>query len=118
MDNMDHNKKIFSKTYVDSTWYNTQPSHRFIRHLAYICLQKIIPDSIHTVLDVGCGDGFFTVHISEALPNANILGIDFSQLGITQANLRRELCPPPHTLMCIFVALKQKMMRFGNPVMT
>jgi SAM-dependent methyltransferase len=49
------------------------------------------PEEIKSVLDVGCGEGTITWQLAEWLPQARILGIDFSAAGIACGRARYAL---------------------------
>ena len=40
----------------------------------------------NSVLDVGCGQGLNTVKFADDWPNAKIVGVDLSDVGIKYAN--------------------------------
>lgn len=42
-------------------------------------------NDISSILDIGCGNGQKTAFLAHRLPAAQVLGIDFSQQGITKA---------------------------------
>lgn len=48
-------------------------------------LQELIPSSTETLLDIGCGEGYFTSAFSEALPHAQVYGIDIAKAGVRLA---------------------------------
>lgn len=48
-------------------------------------LQKLLPPATETVLDIGCGEGYFTAGISDALPHATVYGIDIAKAGVRLA---------------------------------
>lgn len=48
-------------------------------------LQELVPVTTETLLDVGCGEGYFTAGFSEALPRAQIYGIDIAKAGVRLA---------------------------------
>lgn len=45
-----------------------------------------------TILDVGCGNGYTTLALAKAFPDAEIIGVDFSQGMINEA-IRHNLAP-------------------------
>lgn len=53
----------------------------------------IPPDSI---LDVGCGGGWFTRKLAESFPNARVTGQDFSEETVTAANEFHTRRPLPN----------------------
>lgn len=46
-----------------------------------------------TMLDVGCGDGYTTLHVAEALPQVRFLGVDYSENMIRTA--RQQVAAQP-----------------------
>lgn len=48
-------------------------------------LQELLPVTTQTLLDIGCGEGYFTAGFSEALPQAQIYGIDIAKAGVRLA---------------------------------
>lgn len=48
-------------------------------------LQKLLPPTAKTVLDIGCGEGYFTAGFSAALPDAIVYGIDIAKAGVRLA---------------------------------
>ena len=48
-------------------------------------LQSLLPKNVSQVLDIGCGEGYFTAAFADALPNADIYGLDISKAGIKLA---------------------------------
>ena len=49
-------------------------------------LQKLVPATTKTLLDIGCGEGYFTAGFSTALPDAQIYGIDIAKAGVRLAS--------------------------------
>lgn len=48
-------------------------------------LQELLPPDAKTVLDIGCGEGYFTAGLSSARPNASVYGIDIAKAGVRLA---------------------------------
>lgn len=48
-------------------------------------LQELLPVRTKTLLDIGCGEGYFTAGFSAALPQAQIYGIDIAKAGVRLA---------------------------------
>lgn len=48
-------------------------------------LQELLPATTDTLLDIGCGEGYFTEGFSAALPQAQIYGIDIAKAGVRLA---------------------------------
>jgi 23S rRNA (guanine745-N1)-methyltransferase len=50
-----------------------------------IQLQKLLPGAAKNLLDIGCGEGYFTNSFAEALPEAHIYGVDIAKPGVRLA---------------------------------
>lgn len=48
-------------------------------------LQALIPVDTQTLLDIGCGEGYFTHAFAEALPHAQVYGMDIAKAGVRLA---------------------------------
>ncbi|MCE3252542.1 MAG: rRNA guanine-N1-methyltransferase [Cellvibrio sp.] len=48
-------------------------------------LQDLLPTTVQTLLDIGCGEGYFTAGFSGALPLAQVYGIDIAKAGVRLA---------------------------------
>lgn len=48
-------------------------------------LQELISADAETLLDIGCGEGYFTAGFSDALPQSQIYGIDIAKAGVRLA---------------------------------
>ncbi len=48
-------------------------------------LQELLPATTATLLDIGCGEGYFTAGFSEFLPRAQVYGIDIAKAGVRLA---------------------------------
>jgi len=48
-------------------------------------MQELLPAIAETVLDIGCGEGYFTASFSSALPHATVYGIDIAKAGVRLA---------------------------------
>jgi len=48
-------------------------------------LQELLPVTGEILLDIGCGEGYFTAGFSEVLPQAQIYGIDIAKAGVRLA---------------------------------
>ncbi|WP_062059316.1 putative RNA methyltransferase [Cellvibrio sp. OA-2007] len=48
-------------------------------------LQELLPATTATLLDIGCGEGYFTAGFSDALPQAQVYGIDIAKAGVRLA---------------------------------
>ena len=65
---------------------NTSPDNKRVIDLINEISSYINSDSISNILDVGCGEGSKTRQLKSLFPNANIIGIDFTEAGIKYAN--------------------------------
>lgn len=50
-----------------------------------VYLQELLPTTTEAVLDIGCGEGYFTAGFSEVLPDATVYGIDIAKTGVRLA---------------------------------
>lgn len=48
-------------------------------------VRELKPNGTYSILDVGCGEGFVTNRLAEAIPEAQITGIDFSSEALSIA---------------------------------
>lgn len=48
-------------------------------------MQGLLPATTTTLLDIGCGEGYFTAGFSDVLPHAQIYGIDIAKAGVRLA---------------------------------
>ncbi|RYG16977.1 MAG: methyltransferase domain-containing protein [Chitinophagaceae bacterium] len=48
-------------------------------------LLDLIPKDVNTLLDIGCGEGYFTQHLGAHCKEADVYGIDISKAGIRLA---------------------------------
>ncbi len=48
-------------------------------------LQMLIPKETKALLDIGCGEGYFTCGLAEVLPLAQIYGVDIAKAGVRLA---------------------------------
>lgn len=48
-------------------------------------LQELLPPTTKTLLDIGCGEGYFTAGFSDSLPHARIYGMDIAKAGVRLA---------------------------------
>jgi SAM-dependent methyltransferase len=67
------------------------PASRWLRSLIRSQIERIpFPETIQSVLDVGCGEGTITNAMAGWLPHAQVVGIDFSKTGIQCAESRYQ----------------------------
>jgi len=72
-----------------------QARRRFLDHGYYGGFAKTLcdlideQDSINTLLDIGCGEGYYTSQIKQRLPAVDVSGIDISKAGV-------RLCSKKH----------------------
>ena len=53
---------------------------------------KLQPELVDKkVMEVGCGRGYFYIRLSEKYPQAEVWGVDFSEVAITTAERRAEM---------------------------
>lgn len=86
------NITIYDQNWTD--WLDMQlygPKNRWLRYLIGECLKHIDNKEIKSILDVGCGEGTITYCIAEKFLHARVDGIDISQKGINNAQLRWNL---------------------------
>jgi SAM-dependent methyltransferase len=62
------------------------PASRWLRWLVEQAISEVDASAIRQVLDVGCGEGTLTAHLSSLLPKAHIRGIDVSGTGVQIAH--------------------------------
>lgn len=77
------NHSIYNKKWegwVDMKIYG--PASRWLRSLISDQISIMYNGSVKSVLDVGSGEGTITHFIAQKLPDATVLGIDFSESGI------------------------------------
>lgn len=48
-------------------------------------LQSLIPPTAQQLVDIGCGEGYFTQGLAEAAPQAQVYGIDIAKAGVRLA---------------------------------
>lgn len=83
-----NNKQIYEEAWgeVSDMFKNNSPGNRLVFYLLNKALKKT--KSIHTILDVGCGEGSKTAFLAKAIPNASVIGIDFTESAIAVAQKR------------------------------
>lgn len=88
---------IDNKAIYDANWQSWLdmkvhgPASRWLRSLIKIQLDRIAhPQQIKSVLDVGCGEGTITDSLAKWLPQAEVVGVDFSETGIRCAESRYQ----------------------------
>ncbi len=87
------NKKIYDEKWED--WVDMKRYGAASRWLRTMIADHLRPQEvrarIHTVLDLGSGEGTITHEIAEQLPNTQVLGTDFSKSGIDISNQAYKL---------------------------
>ena len=68
----------FTQCYLDSWGINYASTIEFL-------LDHISKVKFNSIIDIGCGDGRFTSELSKAFPDANVVGIDYSERAISLA---------------------------------
>ena len=83
----EYNKELYDQRWIDrAAIYSDMPGIRFQFLLIKKCVKAIKDQTkVNSVLDIGCGEGTKTAFLKKLLPNANVLGIDFSREGIAHA---------------------------------
>ena len=74
---------IYEKRSRFSRDYN--PGIQWMCGLFRAALDNGEPARVRSVLDIGCGDGVKTVFLKREMPHADVLGVDFSSVGIAAA---------------------------------
>lgn len=75
--------------WVDMKIYG--PASRWLRSLIGDQFSNIDIPKIKNVLDIGCGEGTVTHFLAQKLPQASVIGIDFSESGIGCARASYQL---------------------------
>jgi 23S rRNA (guanine745-N1)-methyltransferase len=68
-----------------------------------LALQEAVPKSTQTLLDIGCGEGYFTRALAERLPAAEIYGLDIAKEGVRMA-AKAAIPSPAMGQSCYLVA--------------
>ncbi len=74
---------IARKSYLNQGYYN------IISDTLNTCIQKYKPHASE-ILDLGCGEGYYTKRIKESFENANVYGLDISKEAIQMATSYRK----------------------------
>lgn len=80
-----NNKNIYNRTYSASTEYKYKTQTRWQRHLITRMERHMDAKQVKKILDIGCGKGLNTVFFAEDYPEASVIGLDFSEVGINKA---------------------------------
>lgn len=89
---MNDNLRIWQNNYNNQPVdYNTlSAGNRWQQYLIADILSCLPSNKVQTALDVGCGTGEKTALLAELFPNADVIGMDFSDIGILNAKQHRE----------------------------
>jgi ubiquinone/menaquinone biosynthesis C-methylase UbiE len=77
------NKKIYDENWI--AWHDMKvhgPASRWLRSLINDQFKRINSKEVHTILDLGCGEGTITYEIAKQFSTAQVTGTDFSITGI------------------------------------
>ena len=85
MSSNNQNLTHYNDQYSYDVEYKYKTNTRYQRYLVEL-LEKEMDHIPNSVLDVGCGQGLNTVRFAEDWPNAKIVGVDLSDVGIEYAN--------------------------------
>ena len=84
------NKAIYDGNW--QSWLDMKvhgPASRWLRTLIHSQIRAVPhPESIQSILDVGCGEGTITHQLARWFPSVDVIGIDFSRSGIQLAQSR------------------------------
>lgn len=83
--NNNQNLVHYNDQYSHDIEYKYKTNTRYQRHLVEL-LEKEMDYEPNSVLDVGCGQGLNTIKFADDWPNAKIVGVDLSDIGIKYAN--------------------------------
>lgn len=83
---MDNNKAHYEKQYLNKIDYKYKTNTRYQRFLVKLLERHMNTKEVHSVCDVGCGQGLNTAFFVDDFPDAKVLGIDLSSTGIAYAN--------------------------------
>ena len=83
--NNNQNLAHYNDQYSYDIEYKYKTNTRYQRYLVEL-LEKEMDHVPNSVLDVGCGQGLNTVKFADDWPNAKIVGVDLSDIGIKYAN--------------------------------
>lgn len=69
--------------------------HPMREQVASLC-QQFIQESDANILDIGCGEGYYTAHIAHSLaqvaPKSHVYGLDISKIAVRYAAKRYPIC--------------------------
>lgn len=84
----DTNQQFFGSLWNENTikYLSRSAGGRWFNDLLLMLLEKIDPDSISTVADVGCGVGMKTATMAKYFSNATVSGFDFAASAIEAAS--------------------------------
>lgn len=60
-------------------------------------LTEFVPAAAQSLLDIGCGEGTFTLAMAEAYPSLNVIGLDIAKAGVRMAARSAQIRRVPIT---------------------
>lgn len=81
------NKEFYGEHFNDNTteYLKYSAGAKYFNYLLTSILKNIDKRLVSTVADVGCGVGHKTLTLKQNIPNANVIGFDFSRAAIEAA---------------------------------
>ncbi|MAD52456.1 class I SAM-dependent methyltransferase [Idiomarina sp. UBA3162] len=81
---------FYDRIYMESDNYALEASESIYQPIWDEVCNLIEREKVERVIDIGCGPGQFSEYLTDRLPTADYLGLDFSETAI---NLARKRCP-------------------------
>lgn len=79
---------VWTEVWGDMQRYG--PTHRHRRRIFGELLKSISADNVHSIADIGCGEGSNLAYFASQYPQAQLFGFDVSQTALDQA---RQILP-------------------------